>query len=52
MYYNNSDDFAIMLTTVSNDEIIVSVGVDSSSFDGIYKGIYDKAFVMFLFEKW
>lgn len=34
------------------DKFDVSVGVDSSSFDGIYKGIYDKAFVMFLFEKW
>lgn len=28
----------------------VSVGVGSFSFDGIYKGIYDKAFVMILKE--
>ena len=39
LYYNSEDDFAIKLLTNSNDEIILSRGIEENTFENAYKEI-------------
>lgn len=39
IYYNNEDDFAIKLTTTSNDEIIINKNPKGDTFEEIYNNI-------------
>lgn len=39
IYYNNEDDFAIKLTTTSNDEIIINKNPKGNTFEEIYNNI-------------
>lgn len=39
IYFNDEDDFAIKLTTTSNDEIIINKNPKGNTFDEIYKNI-------------
>ncbi len=39
IYYNNEDDFAIKLTTTSNDEIIINKNPKGDNFEEIYNNI-------------
>lgn len=41
IYYNNEDDFAIKLTTTSNDEIILNKNPKENSFRDIYNNVID-----------
>ena len=43
IYYNDENDFAIKLTTTSNDEIILNKNPEGNSFKDIYSNIIDES---------